>query len=88
MQYMARLEPVAAGGANLADRAAHAGLQLRQGKAFFEQLRAGGAVDRAVDAAAAEQGFVGGVDDGVHVQFGDVALPDFDLHDAIFMGFQ
>jgi len=45
-------------------------------------------VDRPIHAAAAEQGFVGGVDDGVHVQFGDIALPDFDLHAGIFMGFQ
>ena len=37
----------------------------------------GGAVDRAIHAAAAEQRFVGGVDDGVDVQRRDVVSDDF-----------
>lgn len=46
--------------------------------AGLEQFGTGGAVDGAVDTAAAEQGFVGGVDDGVDVEGGDVGLDDFD----------
>ena len=42
------------------------------------ELRSGGAVDGAVDAAAAEQALIGGVDDGVDVERGDVALDDVD----------
>jgi hypothetical protein len=38
-----------------------------------EEFRAGGAMDRAIDAAAAEQGAVRGVDDGVDGKTRDVA---------------
>ena len=40
--------------------------------ALGQQLRPCGAVNGAVHAAAAQQGFVGGVDDGVHLHAGDV----------------
>jgi len=66
--------------ADLAGRAAHARADLRQGTAGVEQLRAGRAMDRAVHAAAAQQGFVGRIDDRIHRQGRDVALPHFDLH--------
>ena len=46
--------------------------------AGLEQLGAGGPVDRAVDAAAAEQGRVRGVHDGVDVLGGDVAERDLE----------
>src|SRR5204863_3769252 len=49
-----------------------------QGPAFLEQLGAGPAVDRAVDAAAAEEPGVGGVHDGVDVEQGDVAFDHLD----------
>src|SRR5262249_21760980 len=48
-----------------------------QRPAFFEQLRPGRAVDRAVHAAAAEQGRVRGVDDGVERQRHDIDLSRF-----------
>jgi hypothetical protein len=35
-------------------------------------------VDRAIDAAAAEKGRVGGIDDGIDRQGGDVRLNDID----------
>jgi hypothetical protein len=44
---------------------------------FLQQSRPGGAMDGAVHAAAAEQRAVGGVDDRVNVERGDVG--DFDL---------
>lgn len=42
--------------------------------AFGKQLRPGGAMDCAIHAAAAEQGRIGRVDDGVNVQRRDVGL--------------
>lgn len=42
-----------------------AGGSAAEAGAFGEQSVAGGAVDGAVNAAAAEEGVVGGVDDGV-----------------------
>ena len=48
-----------------------------EGPAFLYQTGAGGPMDRPVDHAAAEQGGVGGVDDGIHFERGDVALDDF-----------
>ena len=46
--------------------------------AFFEEPGAGRAMDGAVHAAPAEQGFVRGVDDRIHFQPRDVAFDDFD----------
>jgi hypothetical protein len=40
-------------------------------------------MDGAVDPAAAEKGSVGGVDDGVHRQLGNIPLPGFDSVAAI-----
>ena len=69
---MAGLEAIAARDLGLA------GLAAAERAAFGEQLRPGGAMDGAVDAAAAEQGGVGRVDDGVDVERGDVGLEDLD----------
>ena len=46
--------------------------------AFLEDLRAAGAVDGAIDASAAHEGGVGGVDDGLGVLAGDIALGEED----------
>src|SRR4051812_40739567 len=56
-----------------------AGRTSSQRAALSEQLRASGAMDGAIDASAAEQRRVGGIDDGVHLAGGDVA---FDNDDA------
>ena len=53
-------QPVALGDLRLAGRAA------AQRPALREQLRPGGAMNRAIHAAAAQQGRVRGVHDGVH----------------------
>ena len=45
--------------------------------ALLHQLEPGGAVNGTVDAAAAQQGLVGRVDDGVDVLRRDVTLYDF-----------
>jgi hypothetical protein len=37
-------------------------------------------MDRTVDATATEQGFIGGIDDRIHIQRGDVGDDDFDPH--------
>ncbi len=50
-----------------------------EGHAFFQQGGAGGSMDGAVDAASAEQGFVGGVYDGVHLEACEVTLGDGDF---------
>jgi hypothetical protein len=59
-------------GAGLAGGAAHAGAHLGQRAARRQQPRSGSAMNGAVDAAAAEQRRVGGIDDGIHRQRGDV----------------
>ncbi|MEA2897290.1 MAG: hypothetical protein QOJ84_2905 [Bradyrhizobium sp.] len=46
--------------------------------AFGEQLRPGGAMDRAIDAASAQQRGIRGVDDGVNTQRGDVGDDDLE----------
>jgi hypothetical protein len=68
VDHVAGGQAVAARDAGLPRRAA------AEGAALGQQLGAGGVVDRAVDAAAAEQAFVGGVDDGVDGEPGDVGL--------------
>ena len=55
-----------------------AGLAAVQRAALFQKLRAGRAMDRAIDAAAAQQAFVGGVDDRIDVEPGDVAFDDLE----------
>ena len=67
-------QPVTARGLRLAGAAA------AERAAFGQQLRASRAVNRAVDAAAAEQRFVRGVDDGVDGESGDVGQEDFEVH--------
>ena len=62
MNHMPCRQPIAAGDLGVA------GLAAMKRAAFGEQLRPGGAMDRAIDAAAAEQRRVGGVDDGVNAQ--------------------
>ena len=54
-----------------------AGLAATKRAAFREKLRAGRAMDRAIDAAAAEQGAIGGVDDCIHAQRGDIGDDNF-----------
>ena len=75
---VARRQPVAGGDPGIAGGAA------AQGAAFVEQAGPGGAVDGAVDPAAAEQRSVGGVDDRVHGERGEIALDNAEQpgHDA------
>lgn len=57
--------------------------------AFGKQLRPGSAVNGTVHPASAQQGVVGGVDDGVNGQGGDVGNGDFDgAHGGARMGLQ
>jgi len=53
-----------------------AGGTAAQSTAFGEQLRTGGAMDGTVDAATAEQRIVRCIDDGVHIERGDVGDDD------------
>src|SRR5262249_31524636 len=46
--------------------------------ALGQQLRTGGAMDGSVYPAASKQRWVGCIDDGVHVECGDVGLDDLD----------
>ena len=48
--------------------------------AGFQELWTGGAVDCSVDASASAQGVIGGVDDGVDGEAGDVSVMDFQVH--------
>ncbi len=41
-----------------------------------EQIRAGGPMDRAIHATAAKKRLIGGVDDGIHAERGDVGNDD------------
>ena len=60
MNHMPRRQPISPGDLGFAGRAA------LERAAFCQQLRAGRAMDRAIDAAPAKQGRVRGVDDGVN----------------------
>ena len=51
-----------------------------------DQVRTGSAVDRAIDAAAAEQRMVRGIDDGIDIEGGDVADQKLDLSLVDFDG--
>ena len=72
MDDMPRWQPVSLGDLGVAGGAAAEGAALR------EQFRPGGAVDRAVDPAAAEQRLVRGVDDGINAERGDVGGDDLE----------
>jgi hypothetical protein len=74
---MARRQAVAAGDLRVA------GVASAQRAALSQQFRPGRPVDRAVDAAAAEQRAVGGVDDGVDLKRRDVGDDDVELHAAV-----
>ena len=54
------------------------GVATAQRLALGQQLRSGGAMDGAVDAAAAEQRRFGGIDDGVDVERRDVGDADLE----------
>ena len=71
MNHMPRRQPITSGNLGVA------GLAAIQGAAFGEKLRPGGPMDRAIDAPAAEQRGVGGVDDGVNAKRRDVGDDDF-----------
>ena len=60
MDHMPSFEPIASSDFGIAGRAAI------QRAAFDKQLRPGRPMDRAIDAAPAEQGRIRGVDDGVN----------------------
>ena len=59
-----------------------AGFAAIKRAAFGEQLRSGRAMDRAIDAAPAQQRRIRGVDDGVNAQGGDVGDDDFNARGA------
>src|SRR5258708_6346891 len=65
-------EPVTARDLRITRRAA------AEQTAFGEQLRTGGTMDRTVDTSSAEEGRIGGVDDGVDGERGDVGLTRFE----------
>jgi hypothetical protein len=51
-----------------------AGPAATQPAALGKELGAGGAMNGTINATTAQQGFVGGVDDGINLQRGDVGL--------------
>ena len=71
MDHVPGRQPISAGDFGIAGRAAI------QRAAFGKQFGPGRAMDRAIDAAAAEQRRIRGVDDGVNAQRGDVGNDDF-----------
>ena len=71
MDHVPRRQPIAPGDLGVAGRAAI------ERAALGEQFGPGGAMDRAVNAAPAEQRRIGGVDDGVNAQRRDVGNDDF-----------
>jgi len=83
MQHVPRGQCIGVGGTHFTGRAAHTRAQFRQALALGQQTWAGRAVDGTVHTAPAEQGFVGRVDDRIHRQGRDVALPHFDLHASV-----
>src|SRR6516164_2524106 len=62
------------------------GVAAAERATFGEKLGPGGAMDGAVDAAAAEQRSVGSVDDGPDIERGDVRDADFEPRRADFGG--
>src|SRR4051794_26418592 len=76
MDDMPRRQPIGFGDLGVAGGAA------AQRAALGEQFRPGGAMDRAVYAAAAEQRGICRVDDGVNAQGGDIGGHDVDQRGA------
>jgi len=72
VDHMAGRQPVAFGDLGLA------GLTAMEHAAFQDEIRARGTVDRAVDATAAKQRRVCGVDDRVNAELGDVGDDDLE----------
>ena len=72
MDHMSRREPVALGDLGVSRFAAV------ERPTFGKQFRPGCMMDRAVDAAPAEERRIRGVDDGVNAQCGDVGNDDFE----------
>jgi hypothetical protein len=71
MDHMPGRQPVSPGDFGIAGGAA------TQRTAFGQQFGAGAAMDGAIDAAAAEQRRIRGVDDGVNAQTGDIGNNNF-----------
>jgi hypothetical protein len=71
VDHVLGLEPIAFGDLGVA------GFAAMEHPAFGHELRPRSTMDRAVDAAPAEQGRIRGVDDGVNAQRGDVGNNDF-----------
>jgi hypothetical protein len=72
VNHVARRQPIALGDLGLARLAA------MEHAAFHDEVRPRGAVDRAIDAATAEQRRIRGVDDGVNAELGDVGDDDLE----------
>lgn len=70
VDHMPRRQPVAAGDPGIP------GVAAAERAAFGEQFGAGRAMDSTVDAAAAEQGRIGGIDDRIDGERGDVGDDD------------
>jgi MarR family transcriptional regulator for hemolysin len=64
------------GDARFAGATANARRTFRQRPTGCKQRGSCGAVDRAIDATTAEQSGIGGIDDGIHAQLGDVGAYD------------
>ncbi len=71
MNHMLGRQPISFGDLGVA------GGTTMQCAAFGKQFGAGGTMDSAIDAAAAEQRRIGGVDDGVNAQCRDIGNDDF-----------
>ena len=71
VNHVLRRQPVPSGDFGVAGRTAV------ERAAFGKQLRTGGAMDRAIDAAPAKERRIRGVDDGVNAQRGDIGNNDF-----------
>lgn len=70
MNHITRGQPVTSGDLGVA------GVTAAEDAAFGEQFRTGSTMDRTVDAAAAEQRCIGGVDDRIDGERGDVGDDD------------
>jgi hypothetical protein len=85
MNHVRRRQPESRRDARFAGRAADTRRDLRNRAARGQELGPGRAVDRAVDAAPAEQRLVRGVDDRIERERRDVRLNDFDRNNALIL---